>query len=418
MRLSDFEAGQIEGRSRISMRVTWEDVPREDHELFFETDSGLPWDLTPLADPFLTASAIPALRFGERRVRVDGEVCPELVNGLETALEWLRLWFGGEGASAPRIEAATYARGKEGKEGRAGCFFSGGIDSFATLRRNMLLFPEDHPWRIKDGILVYGLELDDPKAFGHVRKSLEQAAKLAGIECVTVYSNLYLVFREEDAATGFRFWLDYFSGAALAAVAHALGARLRMASIASTFDIPTLAAMGRTEIKPFGSHPLLDPNYSSSTLTIRHACLPLTRLERTRLVAGWQPALDNLRVCNRFHGYDSGSLNCGACEKCIRTMLALIAVGALERCPAFPGRDLNEDQVAGVRIKRPVPPNPYTVEPYYLELIPALEEVGRRDLVRGIRRALAGSRMPRNGRAARLIAFCGRGMARMKEKLP
>jgi hypothetical protein len=86
---------------------------------------------------------------------------------------------------------------------------------------------------------------------------------------------------------------------------------------------------------PAGNHPLLDPCWSSEALEFVHDGLEATRIEKVRLIAQDERALGWLRVCVRP---TEDSLNCGRCEKCLRTMINLHAVGALERCPMFPSK--------------------------------------------------------------------------------
>jgi hypothetical protein len=151
--------------------------------------------------------------------------------------------------------------------------------------------------------------------------------------------------------------------------------RLSCVSIAATYDVPNLA--------PWGSHPLLDPNYSSGDVRIRHDGVTLSRLAKTKIVADWDTALQNLRVCNRTAKYRQDSLNCGECEKCTRTMLALLAIGALKRTRAFPRDDVSEDMASNVWI------NDAYEASCYRDVIAPLREKGRLDLVRGISRAIA-----------------------------
>jgi hypothetical protein len=83
-----------------------------------------------------------------------------------------------------------------------------------------------------------------------------------------------------------------------------------------------------------GSHILLDPLWSLESLELVHDGLEATRLEKVRMVAQSSLALQNLRVCYLNVG---GAYNCGRCEKCLRTMVALQIVGAYERCTTFRG---------------------------------------------------------------------------------
>jgi hypothetical protein len=290
---------------------------------------------------------------------------------MEVAMRWLREWYYKSKGGVIRIETkGPKVPPDERKPERAGLFFSGGIDSFAALRSNRLHFSPDHPRWIRDGLLVFGLEQDDPELFKHVLGSLSKVADEAGITFIPVYTNLYLNYRQEDAADHFHFWQFEFGGAALAAVAHAFARRFTNVSIASTWY----------SAEPWGSHPLLDPNFSSRDLRILHAGTEFTRLDKVRLVAGWDLALQNMRVCNMYTKYRDGALNCGQCEKCARTMLELVALGALGRTRAFPEQDISPDSVMRyVNIK------PYArvfKNPIYEELLEPLSAIGRHDLVR------------------------------------
>ena len=269
---------------------------------------------------------------------------------------------------------------------REGLFFSGGIDAFATLRANRLNYPDTHPGFIRDGILVFGLEMDDSEKFKHVLEFYGGVAQEAELNLIPVYTNVYLVYRAEDERNDFRFWGDHFQGAAFASIAHALANRYTSVSISASDAIPDLTLMKRVNLWPYGSHPLLDPQYGSSDLRIRHEGIAWSRLDKTRLVAGWDVALQNLRVCNQFRRYERGELNCGRCEKCVRTMLGLEALGLLERTSVFPVNRLSAELVksAGSLSDNP--------EGSYMELVEPLRKKGRDDLVEAIEQKLAGQR--------------------------
>ena len=94
-------------------------------------------------------------------------------------------------------------------------------------------------------------------------------------------------------------------------------------------------------------------------------------------------ALQHLRVCNQFKAYRPGALNCGKCEKCVRTMLALAALGVLHKTQAFPHQDISEDLVHSMRKLR------HAKAPFYEELIAPLLAGGRDDLARAVESKLA-----------------------------
>lgn len=378
MKIKNLRSEQKNNRPRVAATVSWEDCDRATQEVYFETDQAFADSLSCNPHAFLVGCIIPAMHYGERRVFMDSEICPELLDGLRTAIGWLGHWFYSN-CEPIRIEAkarSTFPVPRTPE--RAGFFFSGGIDSFATLRANRLNFQLEHPWSIKDGLLAFGLEQDMPDAFEHVKDSLLDVAQEVGITLIPVYTNVYLPYRQEDAAhaDGFRFWTYEFQGAALAAIAHAFARRLTVVSIAATFDLPNLGL--------WGSHPLLDPNYSSSDLRIRHDGIALSRLAKTKLVADWGVPLQHIRVCNQYKRYRAGLLNCGECEKCIRTMLTLLALGVLDQTSCFPNQHVSEELV----LKKANIHDDY-VESCYRELVGPLAEKGRHDLARAVEHRIA-----------------------------
>ena len=70
-------------------------------------------------------------------------------------------------------------------------------------------------------------------------------------------------------------------------------------------------------------------------------------MDKVRLIANQPALLRNLRVC----AADSvGQLyNCGRCWKCLMTMVALLAVGALDACPTLP-HEIDPEAVKGASV--------------------------------------------------------------------
>jgi hypothetical protein len=124
----------------------------------------------------------------------------------------------------------------------------------------------------------------------------------------------------------------------------------------------------------------VDPAYSSFDLAVRHRDLSWSRIDKIKLVSEWPVALSNMRVCL---ANVKDRLNCGKCEKCVRTMTGLVAAGALEKSDAFVENDVTPDLFDAFKI---------TIrhrEPFYEELLPFLRERGRTDLVDVIEGKLA-----------------------------
>jgi hypothetical protein len=362
MRIWNIRIDPVNDRCRLAATIRWEDCERTEQEIYFEVDAAFTPALAHSPDPFLAATLTPALWAGERRIAMSEDICPEMLDNLRVSVQAFRHWFKLDQKIA--IEAKPRARRHAAAERRAGFFFSGGVDSLSSLRANRLNFPLQHPGSLKDGIIVYGLEVEDPTAFGHVLGSLEKMASDAQITLLSVATNI------RDLNPDWVFWYNAYMGPALCAVAQALSGRLASVIIASDYDVPHLT--------PHGSHPLVEPYFSSSELKVRYDGMTRTRLEKTKLVADWPLGLQYLRVCNKPELYQPGRLNCGECEKCIRTMLALLALGSLDKTSAFPRRDLSAEF-----IEQKVALH-HKILPFYKELIPALAQNGRSDLSQAI----------------------------------
>ena len=372
MKIENFVRHSNAEKTRVSATVIWENCDRPNEEVFFETKGEFGDDLVINPNSWLLACTLPAMRYGESRIKIDAPISPEIKDGLINSMRCLIDWHGGDRKviqiEAPMEQEVLFMDKPE----RAGALFSGGIDALAMVRDNHLNFASDHPRHIKDGILVYGVlegENEYDPSFQNVVNAVKTMAEDAGIGLIQVYTNAYAHFRDLDS--DFSFWRFEYHGSFLAAIAHAFAPRFSYASIASTYDFPNL--------EPWGSHPLLDPLYSTTSLKVRHENAALSRLEKTQLVGEWDVALKHLRVCNEKESYSEGNYNCGKCEKCVRTMTAFLALGLLERISTFKEKDVSKEKLVETC---------YLSDSYeencYRELIEPLTKLGRQDLVDGI----------------------------------
>lgn len=373
MRISNLKFIHDGNRARVTANVQWEDCDRPGHNIYIETEEAFAKDLSLSPHVFLVGCIIPALHFGERRIFLDAEICPTLREGLETVMALMKEWTKGE-YKPLNIEANTRSAVRNlNNHKRAGLFLSGGMDSLAALRINKKTYPEQHPGSIKDCLLVHGFDIGGViergmkyHVFDRAKEALSEIAKDANVTLIPVYTNIRHLCDEREL------WLDRFFGAVLAAVAHAFSSRLNLVYIASSYDIPNLT--------PCGSHPLLDPAYSSYDLRIIHRDLALSRLEKLRIVADWDVAFQNFRVCL---ANVPDRLNCGKCEKCIRTMIELLAIAALDKTKAFVENDVTPELLTQFDI---------TIrhrDSFYREMLSPLKKQGRDDLVNTIKKMLA-----------------------------
>ena len=207
-----------------------------------------------------------------------------------------------------------------------GAFFSCGVHSWSTL----LLNPD-----VTDLIYIHGFDilLDQPEASVKVERQLAKIADRRGTRLHVIRTNL------RDLLDPNVPW-EISHGVALASVA------LLFAPICERVLIS--AGMTYGGLVDRGSHPLHDHLWSTERCRIEHFGAHLERSAKTEQLAECQEALDTLRVCWRH----VDRYNCGRCEKCLRTMVALEAVRALDRCPTF-GVPLDLDAVANLRLEDP-----------------------------------------------------------------
>lgn len=387
MRITNPRADVREGLAWVKATVEWEDIARQPEETAYAVPEAFGHDLLPRAESFLLVGALAAMRLGEARVAFDGEACPQLHEGLYTAMQILASW---DRRRRPvRLDVEKGCAHTSRREARqAAALLSGGVDSLALLRANALAYPVDHPSRIRTAFVYRGVWAPDPPGDRRVRERLEAAVE--ALEPVTRDLDLTLI----PVYTNFReltdwdipFWQFAYQGAALASVAHLFADRIHTMSIGGTWDI---AHLGR-----WGSHPLLDSNYGTHDVAVRHEQAALSRMDKTRLIADWPAGLEALRVCNRL---PEATANCGRCEKCVRTMLTLAALDVLPQAKGFQADEVTQDDIAGVRL-------PYrAVEPDYREIADELRRAGRVDLDDAVRRCVLRSRLSRGRQGFRRL---------------
>ncbi len=296
-------------------------VGQATREIWFRAQPG------PLADgveSFLAASLIPAMRCGARRLFVEGSASPRLLEGADRIQDIFVAWHKGY----ERVEIDVGSRADSSTKSReVGCFFSAGVDSFYTVLR--------HLDEITTLVFVHGFDvrLDDLELRDTVIGGVRRAARALGKPLIEVETNV----RELVETVPRVDWDLEAVGAALASVALLLAPRFRRVYIAAgnTYD----------RLPPRGSHPLLDPLWSTEAMEIVHDGCEASRLGKLELVVGSRAAARTLRVCWENRG---GAYNCGTCEKCLRTMACLRALGSLDRVTTF-SAPLDLDALAALR---------------------------------------------------------------------
>lgn len=246
-------------------------------------------------------------------IQADAPVSATLLASLNEAQTIFACWY----PAMQRVAVHAPVRADESANSSSpvstACFFSGGVDSFFSVMRQLE--------SINQLVFVHGFDipLKNTALRSSVAERMREAARTLNRPVVEVESNV----RElTDRITS---WPLQQFGASLAAVALLLG------PVANRVLIP--ASESFAHLEPCGSHPLLDYLWSTERIHIEHDGAFASRNDKIAMLADRPEAMNALRVCWENPG---NAFNCGSCEKCLRTMIALEIVGALDRCTNFP----------------------------------------------------------------------------------
>lgn len=210
MLIRDF-ALRVTGDARImSATVAWEDRDFPDQVLFFEirdTEGDAPYGADePSADAFLAGCFPFAALHGEARVRIEGQPCPMLIDGLYTAHAWWTSW-GGMPSPMPLIEtpdrrSLTIPTGAR----RGVAFLSGGVDCLHMLMHNRRLYRQTDPAYIRDAVFIHGFDIGkrarDPEneRFRTALRNLEPVAAELGLRLIRCRTNLSAIFHQSRSS--------------------------------------------------------------------------------------------------------------------------------------------------------------------------------------------------------------------------
>lgn len=329
----------------LSSNIIFEDAKRPTQEVYYAVPNEFKAFLSEDCHSFLIPAAIMAMKFGEKRIKTDVPVCSRLIPGIKETFRILSFWHYNNEGSFPTIEApiATHDDAPKGLEKKytAG-FFSGGVDAFSMFRENQRDYPDPNDeQRINLAIFVSGFEIGDLEVAKIAEEKMRENVHAMGMKMLPVKTNMYLHLRDWDSQDDFHFWHDHLQGAAFSGVAHALANGISHCSIAASVYFSTIDFHS-------GTHPMIDTRLRTKGLEIHHEGVMLTRMEKVQGIADWDVVLKGLRVCNRYQTYTKDSVNCGQCEKCVRSMLEFVACDAqvpdalFNRKPTFTENELRK----------------------------------------------------------------------------
>jgi hypothetical protein len=326
-----------------------------------------------LGDPFVIAALVSAMECGTT-ISVDPAipVSTRLIDNLGRFQEIYANWYSHLGPVA--IEAPNRVAPRS-PTGMIGCFNSGGVDSLCSVLR--------HRDEITHFVLCQGLDIA-LKETGRWNRTVEQVGKVArelGKELLLVETNVkqLTASRTDNHAT------------ILVSTASLLGL--------DTIIVPSSLEESELGIA-WGSHPATDPLLSSDWTAVLYD-ETMSRTRKLAFIAEAGIGLDQLRVCNRLSDY-----NCGSCEKCLRTMAPLEALGAASAAlPRFEPRMLRHIKLWNL-----------PQHGFWQSILELARERGREDIAGEVQRLLDDYR--RRERLRELDArFLGGALLRLKRRL-
>lgn len=372
MRIVDLHEEWTEDTKKVTAEVVWERRSHAPQQITVAVGNQHAEMLGTNPNAFLVGAVWPAMYHFERRLSVEGEVCPLLVDNLTAAMRLVSDWY--RDARPIAIEGDIAAEPfKPAPGGKAGLMFSGGLDSLASLLVNREQYmPSDEEWFYYGPVVGSGFDAFDASPGGPYWPELKAMADDAALNLVPLATNL----RELEPAD--HFFGRYLHGALLAMVGHSLARSLDKLAIASTSPDGSV---------PWGSHPDLDPLFTSGDLVVTHDLATMERHDKTAVIADWPILRDRLRVCLNANRLPPGTWNCSSCEKCMRTMLSLAALDRLEEFRVFDPSFLTVDRIETMSIR------PSSLR-HYPAIQEALEGSGRHELAEAVRRRLIPGTVP------------------------
>ncbi len=276
-------------------------APVDGRTLWFQSNNHR---LRPAPEGFAGALLVAALHL-HRNLVFEDPLCPVWLKNAQRLMAIYQSWWGWQ-----PIEICSPGTGSSRRY--TGHFtalcFSGGVDSFHSI--------STYPKPIQHVVTVHGLDiaLDDEEGAALVFGNAQAVAAKYNVNAVSIKTNL----RQHHIAR--KRYRDSFEGV-LAALGYLID-EVTTLIISSDYS--------RTALRNFhhGSHWMTAPLRSSVDFTVVHYGDRYSRDEKLRQIANNPLLSKSLRVCQQnltskfdlAHGY----LNCGTCDKCLRTLIPIM----------------------------------------------------------------------------------------------
>ncbi len=277
----------------------------------------------------LCGTLIPAMKARET-IEMPCHLDQKLLSNSKTIQEIYQTWYP-QDLDTISIKSLEPAKASSvHKNNNVGVFFSAGVDSFYTLLKNQ--------HEITHIIYVHGFDiaLSDIDRRNEMSQSLQSIAKELNVELVEITTNL------REFSDQFCNWGAHYFGSALAMMGHIISPSIQKIYISSDVTYQYL--------DPWGSHVLIAPLWNTTNSNQVFFGMSTSRLNKCVFIS------DNKIVQKYLHAcweHKNNNINCGICEKCIRTMTAFYFLGKLNAFSAFKN-NYSLDNIKNIDIKGPV----------------------------------------------------------------
>jgi len=272
------------------------------------------------SDAFLVPGLIGAMHFGED-IQVRGTVSPKLAYHLDEYQFLMNFWMPEE-VHPVSIKYQKLAPANLRSEGVA-CTFSGGVDSWFTLWNHL---PQNQPipdFQLTHALFINLFDITNRNTNKYLWLSEHYRFELQkiGIEMIPLETNLVRIIIP-------RLRYLYFFSIVLA------GSAMLMQGLFKRFYVASAGDHRKLKRRLSSSNPLMERLLSTDTLDIIHFGAIYSRHEKIETISEWPLARQNIRVCG-IPDIDEQVLNCSRCEKCMRTMFSIYALGKMEQFTSF-----------------------------------------------------------------------------------
>lgn len=285
------------------------------------------------ADPFLVSMIPVAMKLGED-IHVEAPISARLAHGLDTYQRILATWWPETFTQVSIHYQARPSRTGDRRPDGVGCTFSGGLDSWHAVYESLPRNCDQPGFQVTHALMINGFDqltdLEHQGLADQMFSTYQPALAQWGVELLMLETNGRL-FKNEILSR--RESIRSY-GASLGAAAHAL------AGMFGRFGVAGHATYTLSELKPKGSHVALDHHLGSDQLQIIHAGTSASRAEKLDIMVDEPIVQKTLRVCfhpPKFDPQSGNVINCGECEKCVRTIASLLILDKLGRFESFAG---------------------------------------------------------------------------------